>query len=150
AIAISSIHQPAGSSAGCVLRIMAADAAAEFQTEILMALHAQLARHEPICADPEFARDVLAGLTARPKELAPKYFYDETGSQLFEQITELPEYYPTRSELTILREHAGEIALLIPAASALIEFGSGSSRKARILLDAAPAIKAYVPVDISS
>ena len=63
-----------------------------------------------------------------------KYFYDGAGSQLFERITELPEYYPTRCELRILRDHAGDIARLIPAGAALVEFGSGSSKKARILL----------------
>ena len=109
----------------------------------------RIARHEPIVEDSAFARDVIAGLTARPKRLAPKYFYDETGSQLFEQITELPEYYPTRCELSILRERAPEIALLLQGETALIEFGSGSSRKVRILLEASPAIAAYVPVDIS-
>ena len=72
------------------------------------------------------------------------------GSALFEQITELPEYYPTRTELSILERHAAEMAKLIPADAALIEFGSGSTRKARMLLNAAPAIGAYVPVDISS
>jgi dimethylhistidine N-methyltransferase len=97
-----------------------------------------------------FARDVIDGLTARPKRLSPKYFYDETGSRLFEEITALPEYYPTRCELAILRTHAADMARLLPAKTALIEFGSGSSKKARLMLDAAPAIAAYVPVDISS
>ena len=115
-----------------------------------MNVQARIARHEPAVADAQFARDVLAGLTARPKRLPPKYFYDEAGSRLFEQITELPEYYPTRSELAILTAHAPEIARLLPENTALIEFGSGSFRKARILLDAAPTIAAYVPVDISS
>lgn len=98
----------------------------------------------------EFARDVLSGLSARPKRLAPKYFYDEIGSQLFEEITGLPEYYPTRCELSILRRHAGNIAQLIPNDAALIEFGSGSTRKARLILEAATQVGAYVPVDISS
>jgi dimethylhistidine N-methyltransferase len=100
--------------------------------------------------DSEFACDVLAGLGSRPKRLSPKYFYDEVGAQLFEEITRLPEYYPTRCEMAILERHAGEMAALIPQDAALIEFGSGSTRKARMLLDAAPAITAYVPVDISS
>ena len=95
-----------------------------------------------------FQADVLAGLSAMPKRLPPKYFYDGAGSQLFERITELPEYYPTRCELRILRDHARDIAKLIPAGAALVEFGSGSSRKARILLRAAPVLAAYVPVDI--
>jgi dimethylhistidine N-methyltransferase len=99
--------------------------------------------------DGPFARDVIAGLSARPKRLPPKYFYDETGSRLFEQITALPEYYPTRTELAILGDNAAAIAQHIPPGAALIEFGSGSSRKARILLSAAD-IAAYVPVDIST
>src|SRR5689334_19467946 len=100
--------------------------------------------------DSPFAHDIIAGLSARPKRLSPKYFYDEAGSRLFEEITELPEYYPTRTELSILQKHANDIAAFIPPKAALIEFGSGSTRKARILLEAAPAIEAYVPVDISA
>ena len=73
-------------------------------------------RYEPAEADSRFARDVIAGLTARPKWLSPKYFYDETGAQLFEDITALPEYYPTRCELQILRERAAEIARFFPPA----------------------------------
>ena len=116
-----------------------------------MAAQARTAlRHIADIAESEFARDVAAGLSARPKRLPPKYFYDELGSQLFEEITRLPEYYPTRSELAILDRYAAEMAKLIPADAALIEFGSGSTRKARMLLDATPAITAYVPVDISS
>jgi dimethylhistidine N-methyltransferase len=107
-------------------------------------------RYEPAESDSRFARDVIAGLTARPKRLSPKYFYDQTGAQLFEDITALPEYYPTRCELQILRERAAEIARFFPPGSALIEFGSGSSKKVRILLAAATTIAAYVPVDISS
>ena len=116
-----------------------------------MAALAQTAlRHEPDVVESEFAHDVVAGLSARPKRLSPKYFYDELGSQLFEEITRLPEYYPTRCELAILEKHAAEMAKFIPADAALIEFGSGSTRKARMLLKAAPSIAAYVPVDISS
>ena len=115
-----------------------------------MSVAPRIARQEAPVADSAFARDVIVGLRARPKQLPPKYFYDEAGSLLFEQITEQPEYYPTRCELAILRQYAGEIAALLPEQAALVEFGSGSSRKARILLDAARAIEAYVPVDISS
>jgi len=107
-------------------------------------------RHVPAVVESDFAQDVIAGLSARPKRLSPKYFYDENGAQLFEEITRLPEYYPTRCELSILERHAAEIVKFIPADTALIEFGSGSTRKARMLLDAAPRIGAYVPVDISS
>ena len=96
------------------------------------------------------ADEIIAGLTAKPKRIPPKYFYDETGAQLFEAITATPEYYPTRCEIAILRDRADEIARFIPAGAAVIEFGSGSSRKARLLMAAAPAIAAYVPVDLSS
>ena len=113
-----------------------------------------LARTNPLTANDEtevsaFARDVLTGLGARRKQLAPKYFYDGAGSQLFERITEQPEYYPTRCEMHILQDNAAAIAALIPAGAALVEFGSGSNKKARILLAVAPVLAAYVPVDIS-
>ena len=99
--------------------------------------------------DSAFAADVLAGLGASPKRLPPKYFYDAAGSALFERITELPEYYPTRCEMKILRDRARDIAALIPQGAALVEFGSGSSKKARIVLRAAATkLCAYVPVDI--
>ena len=114
----------------------------------MVALARNLARQTQGRDASAFAADVLAGLGAAPKRLPAKYFYDGTGSQLFERITELPEYYPTRSEMRILRDHAAAIAKLIPAGSALVEFGSGSSKKARILLAAAPRLAAYVPVDI--
>jgi dimethylhistidine N-methyltransferase len=116
-----------------------------------MVATAQIARRgAPDAAESDFANDVIAGLSARPKRLSPKYFYDEQGAQLFEEITQLPEYYPTRCELAILENHAAEIAKLMPPDTALIEFGSGSTRKARILLDASATVTAYVPVDISS
>jgi dimethylhistidine N-methyltransferase len=95
-----------------------------------------------------FETDALDGLRAVPKRVPAKYFYDGAGSQLFERITELPEYYPTRCEMRILGDHARDIAKLIPPGAALVEFGSGSSKKARILLRAVPALAAYVPVDI--
>jgi len=98
--------------------------------------------------DAAFETDVLAGLGATPKRMPAKYFYDATGSQLFERITELPEYYPTRTEMRILRDHGADIAKLIAPGAALVEFGSGSSKKVRILLRAAPPLAAYVPVDI--
>ncbi len=98
------------------------------------------------------ARDVRAGLCAYPKELAPKYFYDERGSLLFERITELPEYYPTRAEREILRERSGEILHAAGSPATLVELGSGSAAKTRHLLDAmrdAGCLRTYVPVDIS-
>jgi L-histidine Nalpha-methyltransferase len=98
------------------------------------------------------AHDVRLGLTADPKELPPKYFYDERGSQLFEQITELPEYYPTRAERAILAERSGEIVAAAGEPGTLVELGSGSAAKTRHLLDAmrdAGCLDTYVPVDIS-
>ena len=95
--------------------------------------------------------DALAGLTATPKSLPPKWFYDAQGSALFEKITELPEYYPTRAERSILRAAAAEIARLSQA-RVLVELGSGSSEKTRLLLSAlraAGTLEAYVPVDVS-
>lgn len=98
------------------------------------------------------ARDVRAGLCAYPKELAPKYFYDERGSRLFEQITELPEYYPTRAEREILRDRSAEALAAAGDPKVLVELGSGSAAKTRHLLDAmraAGTLETYVPVDIS-
>jgi len=114
-----------------------------------MTTKTNVARARPL-ADSGFASEVLSGLSAPRKWLAPKYFYDERGSQLFEAITELKEYYPTRCELAILREHKGDIAGVFGPKTALIEFGTGSTRKVRILLDAATTVDAYVPVDISA
>ena len=97
----------------------------------------------------DFHDDVVAGLSLPQKSLSPKYFYDAEGSRLFEAICELAEYYPTRTEIGLLRGAADEIAASLPAGAALVEFGSGASVKTRILLDAAPQLGAYVPVDIS-
>ena len=96
-----------------------------------------------------FAKDVIAGLSATPKRVPPKYFYDSEGSRLFEEITHTAEYYPTRSEHEILRMQAGAIVQHFPTGAALVEFGSGACIKVRFLLDAAKKLKAYVPVDIS-
>ncbi len=98
--------------------------------------------------DQAFARDVLAGLARNPKRLSPKYFYDAAGSELFEDITRLPEYYPTRTELRILRDRAAEIAAFIPDGAAIVEFGAGATTKARMLVSSC-RVGAYVPVDIS-
>jgi dimethylhistidine N-methyltransferase len=92
---------------------------------------------------------VLAGLASRPKQIPPKHFYDAEGSRLFEAICELPEYYPTRTETAVLAAAAPEIAKSIPQDAALVEFGSGASTKTRILLDAAPQVGVYAPIDIS-
>jgi L-histidine N-alpha-methyltransferase len=98
------------------------------------------------------AADVRAGLTKPFKELSPRYFYDERGSELFEQITELAEYYPTRCERAILEQRSAEICSAAGAPATLIELGSGSAAKTRVLLDAmadAGCLSAYAPVDIS-
>jgi len=98
------------------------------------------------------ARDIRLGLTAKPKELAPKYFYDERGSRLFERITELPEYYPTRAEREILAHRSAEIVAAAGEPGTLVELGSGSASKTRHLLSAmreADCLVTYVPVDIS-
>jgi L-histidine Nalpha-methyltransferase len=98
------------------------------------------------------AADVRAGLTSPFKELSPRYFYDERGSELFEQITELEEYYPTRCEREILQSRSAEICEAANRPASLIELGSGSARKTRVLLDAmrcAGCLQTYCPVDIS-
>jgi L-histidine N-alpha-methyltransferase len=103
-------------------------------------------------ASATMKRDVRRGLRTIPKELSPKYFYDERGSQLFEQITELDEYYPTRAEREILGRRSAEIVAAAGAPPALVELGSGSAAKTRHLLSAmreAGCLETYVPVDIS-
>jgi L-histidine N-alpha-methyltransferase len=107
------------------------------------------ARHEA-AASESFAEHVIHGLSDTPKWLSAKYFYDVAGSALFEEITRLPEYYPTRTELSILTRCAPEMSGYVPLSAALVEFGTGSTKKARILIDAAPQLAAYVPVDISA
>src|SRR5215467_13639728 len=104
--------------------------------------------HLPDEQTSAFARDAIGDLSQHPKRLSPKYFYDAAGSRLFEAITRLPEYYPTRTELGILRDRGNEIAAIIPKGAALIEFGAGATTKVRLLLEKC-AFGAYVPVDIS-
>ena len=99
-------------------------------------------------ADPAFRADVLAGLAAPHRAIPARWFYDHHGSQLFEKITDLPEYYPTRTERALLEAHAGAVARIAGTGRTVIEFGSGSSAKTPLLLGAVdPA--AYVPIDIS-
>jgi uncharacterized SAM-dependent methyltransferase len=98
--------------------------------------------------DLAFRADVLAGLAEPQKAVPARWFYDDAGSQLFEDITRLPEYYPTRAETEILLARSGEFAQLIGPGRAVVEFGSGSSVKTPLLL-AAIAPSAYVPLDIS-
>lgn len=92
---------------------------------------------------------ILAGLRQTPKHISPKYFYDQRGSELFDRICEQPEYYPTRTELEILRQHGASIADAVGPRASIIEFGSGASVKIRLLLDHLDEVIAYVPVDIS-
>jgi L-histidine N-alpha-methyltransferase len=106
---------------------------------------------EPAHAADSLRADVARGLTSTPKELPPKWFYDHRGSQLFDEITRLPEYYPTRAERAILTERADEIAQ-VTKADTLVELGSGTSEKTRLLLDAlrdAGTLARFVPFDVS-
>nr|WP_295709286.1 L-histidine N(alpha)-methyltransferase [uncultured Brevundimonas sp.] len=100
-------------------------------------------------AHDAFRRDLIQGLSRTQKAVPPKWFYDAEGSRLFEEITRLPEYYPTRQETALLRGTAGDLAAMFGPQAVLVEFGSGASEKTRILLDAAPDLAAYVPLDIS-
>jgi L-histidine Nalpha-methyltransferase len=104
-------------------------------------------------ATEDFERDLVAGLSKKPRSVSPKYFYDAAGSALFDRICELPEYYPTRTELDILTSHARAIAQCIGPRSDIVEFGAGSLEKIRLLLDACSSSSApqrYFPVDISA
>ena len=96
-----------------------------------------------------FASSLFDGLAKTPKEISCKYFYDAEGSALFDAICALPEYYQTRTEVSLLRAHAAEIARLIGPDAEIVEFGAGSLRKIRILLDALVRPRAYRPIDIS-
>lgn len=97
----------------------------------------------------QFRTDVLAGLSRTPKSLPCKYFYDERGSRLFEEICRLDEYYLTRTELAVMRAHAGEMAERLGRRCLLVEFGAGSGLKTRILLDSLQEPAGYVPVDVA-
>ncbi|MGJ7611739.1 MULTISPECIES: L-histidine N(alpha)-methyltransferase [unclassified Variovorax] len=97
----------------------------------------------------EFGREMHEGLLRSPRSISPKFFYDVAGSQLFDRICDLPEYYPTRTELRILGECAGEIAQQIGPNAEIVEFGAGSLTKVRLLLDALESPKRYLPIDIS-
>lgn len=99
--------------------------------------------------DAEFAQAVISGLRRAQKQLPCRYFYDAVGSELFEEITRVPEYYPTRTEAALLQESAAGIAARTQPGAVLVEFGSGSSRKTEILLDAMRDLAAYVPIDVS-
>lgn len=107
----------------------------------------QLHNYQPTSAD--FLQDVVVGLREEPKQLPCKYFYDQRGCELFDQICELDEYYLTRTELSIMARYGDEMADELGPQCILIEYGSGSSTKTRILLDAIDELVAYVPVDIA-
>ncbi len=100
-------------------------------------------------ARAEFGRALRSALAHRPRSISPKYFYDVAGSRLFDRICELPEYYPTRTELQILSERAGEIAAQIGPRAEIVEFGAGSLTKVRLLLGALTSPRRYLPIDIS-
>ena len=114
-------------------------------------METHLARIAPAQAlsSSSFAESIFTGFAKTPKEIACKYFYDEAGSRLFDQICELPEYYQTRTERALLQRHAPEIARLMGPEVEIVEFGAGSLRKVRLLLDALKNPRAYTPVDIS-
>lgn len=97
----------------------------------------------------DFSTDMLGALATRPRCLSPKYFYDRQGSLLFDRICQLPEYYPTRVELSLLATHAAEIAEYIGPGAEIVEFGAGSLQKIRLLLDAMDKPLRYIPIDIS-
>lgn len=97
-----------------------------------------------------FAEDVLSGLAHAQKAIPSRWLYDERGSELFEEITQLPEYYPTRTETRIFTDHAGDMAAALGGNVVLVEYGAGAAVKTRILLDALDAPLAYVPIDISA
>ena len=104
---------------------------------------------QPQPDDSEFAHDLLRALGNTPHSISPKYFYDVAGSRLFDRICELPEYYPTRTELAILSQRAPEIAALAGPRAEIVEFGAGSCAKVRLLLQAFDRPARYLPIDIS-
>lgn len=115
----------------------------------LAAFRRPLALHDLHPAPASFRDDVVAGLRRAPKSLPCKYFYDARGSALFDRICALDSYYPTRTELAIMRAHVADIAGRLGRGCRLVEYGSGSSLKTRVLLDHLPALAGYVPIDIS-
>ena len=114
-----------------------------------MSSEPQYAYHDLKPDTEDIASEVLRGLRSSPKYVSPKYFYDAKGSALFEQITELPEYYLTRTEMALFDDYLADIAALLPSKLCVVEYGSGSSLKIRKLLETLTP-KAYVPVDISA
>jgi dimethylhistidine N-methyltransferase len=113
------------------------------------ALSPNLRAEEALRSD-DFAEAVLQGFARKPRSIPCRFFYDARGAELFEEITKLEEYYPTRAETALLEAHAGEIADLAGAGRVLVEFGSGSSRKTSLLLSALSQVPAYIPIDIAA
>jgi len=111
-------------------------------------LHAEALTEQELSVADDLS-EIVEGLSRRQKALSPKFFYDERGSKLFDAICELPEYYPTRTELSIMQTNMQEIVNLVGSQASLIEFGSGSSLKTHMLLKNLLQLAAYVPVDIS-
>src|SRR5262245_63591186 len=107
-------------------------------------------REDDANASSDFADAVLAGLSRKPRSIPCRFFYDARGSELFEEITKLDEYYPTRIETVLLEAYGGEIAALTGGRRVLVEFGSGSSRQASLLWRAVEDVPAYVPIDIAA
>jgi len=107
-------------------------------------------RAEEAGGSDEFADAVLSGLGRRPRSIPCRFFYDAKGSELFEEITALDEYYPTRTETALLESHGEEIAALAGSGRILVEFGSGSSRKTSLLLGALGEVPVYIPIDIAA
>jgi uncharacterized SAM-dependent methyltransferase len=114
-----------------------------------MSCTAPLAAPTPRRGSEAFRRDLIAGLSATPKSVSPKYFYDDAGSALFDAICGLPEYYPTRKEIALLQRHGAEIAAHIGPEAELIEFGAGSVVKIRHLFDTLELPRRFTPIDIS-
>ena len=98
----------------------------------------------------DISTEVIEGLTKQQKQISSKFFYDEKGSLLFDEICELDEYYPTRTEMKIMQDNIDEISSLLGEGTMLIELGSGSSVKIRLLLDNIPGLAGYIPIDISA
>lgn len=111
---------------------------------------AEAIRSRPPAAHADFRRDLVEGLGRRQKSIPCTYFYDPAGAELFTRICRQPEYYPTRTEIALLADHAGDLARHLPKGAALVEFGAGSSEKADLLLAALDRPAAYVPIDVSA
>ena len=107
-------------------------------------------REDDASVSSDFADAVLAGLSRKPRSIPCRFFYDARGSELFEEITKLDEYYPTRTETALLETYGPEIAALAGTGRVLVEFGSGSSRKTSLLLSALKEVPAYIPIDIAA